>query len=236
MNITSANDLPDVMTSVLPIEAQQLFIEVFNREKSAGFNDATSFEIAWLVIKSKFKNVEGYWVAMSEDFKMPELYTFDMSEADTKVIMNSENEELVIEAILADNTLNTEGKFFTEEELVDIAAQINLHGSTLPDVDHEKLKGLIAKYGNNMDAIKHELKSEKGFFKSIKAVVEKGKLWIQAALDKRYKNHTDKFKKLSIEAVADSDNDGRLRKPTYLGFTFTNTPKLAGASVVSVSA
>lgn len=236
MIISTANDLPEVMTSILPIEAQQMFVEIFNKEKSAGYSDAVAFEIAWVIIKSKFKNVEGYWVAMSEEFKTPELYTFEMSDADTKVIMNSENEEIVIEAILADNTLNTEGKFFTEEELQDIALQINSYGSTLPDVDHEKLKGLISKYGHNMDAIKAELRSEKGIFKTIKAVVDKGKLWIQAALDKRYKNHTEKFKKLSIEAVADSMPNGRLIKPTYLGFTFTNTPKLLGASVVKVSA
>lgn len=235
MNITTANDLPDVMTSILPIEAQQLFIEVYNREKLAGFPDATSFEIAWLVIKSKFRQVEGYWVAMSEDFTIPTLYTFELSDSETKVVMNSENEELVIDAILADNTPNTEGKFFTTEELEDIALQINTQGSTLPDVDHEKLKGLITKYGNNIEAIKTELREEKGIFKSIKAVVEKGKLWIQAALDKRYKNHTDKFKKLSIEALADSDFDGRLRKPKYMGFTFTNTPKLINADIVKVA-
>lgn len=232
MDITTANDLPKVMTDVLPIEAQQLFVEVFNREKTAGFPDAVSFEIAWLVIKSKFKQVEGYWVAMSE---AATLYTFDMSDTETKVIMNSENEEIVIEAILADNTANTDGKFFTETELQDIATQINTFGSTLPDVDHEKLKGLVQKYGNNVEAIKAELQREKGIFKTIKAIVDKGKLWIQAALDKRYKNHTEKFKKLSIEAVADKGDNGRLINPKYLGFTFTNVPKLPGADIVSVS-
>ena len=51
-------------------------------------------------------------------------------------------------------------------------------------------------------------------------------------LDKRYKNHVDKFNSLSIEAFADSDESKRLRNPKYLGFTFTNNPKLKSAKIV----
>jgi cation transport regulator ChaB len=236
MKIATVNDLPTVITEVLPFEAQQLFVEVYNREISSGFSDALAFEIAWTVIKSKFKLVEGYWVAMSQDFIAPEFYTFELSEEDTKIVMNSDTEEIIMEAILADNTYNNKGEFFEEEDLQAIAAQINAFGSTLPDVDHEKLQSLVTKYGNNIEAIRGELQKEKGIFKKITAIVEKGKLWIQAALDKRYKNHTDKFKKLSIEAYGDKDrNTGRIKNPIYMGFTFTNKARLANAKIVSVT-
>lgn len=233
MILTTVNDLPKVMRESMPEDAQELFLRVFNAEKIQGFSDADSFEIAWLIIKKKFRQVEGIWVAESQN--MPMVYTFQMDVEDPKIVMNSETEELVMDAILADNTPNTEGKYFTEEELQDMAVQINTWGSTLPDIDHEKLTSLLRKYGNNVDRIKSELTSEKGIFKSIKAMVNNGKLWIQSVLDKRYKNHVDKFKSLSIEALAESDTDGRLRKPTYLGFTFTNNPKLAAADIVKVS-
>jgi hypothetical protein len=114
-----------------------------------------------------------------------------------------------------------------------MADQINTYGSTLPDVDHEKLMTLVKKHGRDQVAIMNSLKNEKGIFKSIKAAVTNGKLWIQAILDKRYKNHTDRFKALSIEAFADVEGD-RLTNPQYLGFTFTNTPKLPGAQIASV--
>lgn len=218
----------------MPEEAQSMFISIYNTEKLAGFSDADSFEIAWIMIKKRFRSIEGIWVAESQN--IPELYTFSMTTEEPKIVMNSDTEELVMDAILADNTPNTDGKFFTEEELQDMALQINTWGSTLPDVDHEKLMSLLKKYGNNTELIKQELKQEKGIFKSIKAVVDKGKLWIQSVLDKRYKNHTDKFKSLSIEALAESDTTGRLRKPVYLGFTFTNKPKLLSADIVKVSA
>jgi hypothetical protein len=234
MIISTTNDLPKVMRETMPEEALALFLHIFNVEKQAGLSDADSFEIAWLIIKKKFRQVEGTWVAESNE--MPEIFTFEMDTEDPKIVMNSETEELVMDAILADNTPNKEGKFFTEEELQDIAGQINTWGSTLPDVDHEKLTSLIKKYGRDTDKIRAELRNEKGIFKSIKAVVEKGKLWIQTALDKRYKNHTDKFKSLSIEALADSEPSGRLRKPIYLGFTFTNNPKLINADIVKVAA
>ena len=134
---------------------------------------------------------------------------------------------------MADTNKNTDGDFFTEEELKVIETQINTFGSTLPDVDHEKLNSLVQRYGNNYDAIVAELRKEKGIFKNIKAVFEKGKLWIQAVLDKRYKNHTEKFKGLSIESLAKRDDDGRLRNPKYLGFTFTNNPKLVAAKIAA---
>jgi hypothetical protein len=136
-----------------------------------------------------------------------------------------------MEAILATTDKNTDNKFFTEDELSDISAQINTLGSTLPDVDHEKLQELVKKYGNNYEAIKTEIAKEKGVFKTIRSALKDGKLWIQAVLDKRYKNLVQKFGSLSIEALADADVTGRLRQPKYLGFTFTNNPKLKAARI-----
>lgn len=223
--------LPLEIQRILPDAAKSAFIEVFNNSYNKHKSEAQAFATAWSVIKQRFRKVDGKYVAMSEDFKNPVLYTFQLSEPTTKIVMNADIEEIVMDAVLATDEVNTDGKYFTIQELEELAMQINTSGSTLPDVDHEVLSNLIKAHRNNYDRIKTELYQRKGIMKSIKAVVDKGKLWIQATLDKRYKNHIDRFKGLSIEAVADSDESGRLTHPTYLGFTFTNTPKLPSAQI-----
>jgi hypothetical protein len=220
--------------NLLPEEGQDYFEEVYNSSLRNGRSPVFAEAVATEMVKSKLTLVEGKLVAMSNSFKPTKLYSFNLNNVDSRIIMNSENEEFVMEAVLANTEKNTENKYFTVEELNDISNQINLLGSTLPDVDHEKLNALVAKYGNDYEKIRKELVSEKGIFKTIKSMVKDGKLWIQAQLDKRYKNHADKFSKLSIEALADSDKKGRLHNPKYLGFTFTNTPKLEGAEIVKV--
>jgi cation transport regulator ChaB len=228
--------LPEFIRKILPIEAQKYFLEIY---KSAvkGYDDQTAFMFAWEATKLKMQKVGNTYVIniapQEKEIELPEVYQFPVEESETSIVMNSETEELIMEAILADTKFNTDGKRFTEVELNQMADQINTYGSTLPDVDHEKLMSLVKKHGRDQVAIMNSLKNEKGIFKSIKAAVTNGKLWIQAVLDKRYKNHTDKFKALSIEAFADVEGD-RLTNPQYLGFTFTNTPKLPGAQIASV--
>lgn len=221
----------DKLKSVLPSSGVKYFEDVYNTCLSNGSSEGVAVEVAWSAVKSKLVQGNGSLVAMSDNFETPTLFSFEMSQPEISVVTNSETEEIILDAILADTTPNTEGKFFTDEELLSISEQINSLGSTLPDVDHEKLNRLVKKYGNNYDAIVSELNKEKGIFKSIKASFEKGKLWIQAVLDKRYKNHVNKFKGLSIESLAKSDETGRLRNPRYLGFTFTNKPKLKAARI-----
>jgi cation transport regulator ChaB len=247
MVYSTIESLPEFIRKILPIEAQTYFLEVY---KSAlkGYDDQTAFMFAWEAVKMKMqKTSKGYIININtnsvninseteeeDDEDEPEVFQFPVEASETNIVMNSETEELIMEAILADTSHNTDGLRFTELELQSIADQINMYGSTLPDVDHEKLMTLIKRHGRDQVAIMNSLKNEKGIFKSIKAAVEKGKLWIQAVLDKRYKNHTDKFKALSIEAFADRDGD-RLINPIYLGFTFTNTPKLPVAQIASVN-
>jgi cation transport regulator ChaB len=223
--------LPLELRNVLPEKGQAVFLEVFNNSYNKHKSEAQAFATAWSVIKGRFNKVDGKYVANSKDFTVPTLYSFSLSEPTTKVIMNADIEEIVMEAVLATDERNTEGKYFTTEELGQIAEQININGSTIPDTEHEVLQTLIKTYGHNYDKIRNELKNKKGIMKSIKAAVEDGKLWIQAVLDKRYKNHLEKFKGLSIEAVADADITGRLKNPMYLGFTFTNNPKLRNAQI-----
>jgi cation transport regulator ChaB len=226
--------MPLEIKNILPDSGKAVFSEVYNNSYNKHKSEAQAFATAWSVVKQRFRKVDGKFVANSNDFVLPELFSFELTEPSTKIVMNADTEEIHMEAVLATEEPNKSGKFFTVEELEQLANQINAEGSTLPDVDHEVLQGLVNKYGNNIDLIKKELQQRKGIMKSIRAVVDKGKLWIQAVLDKRYKNHIDKFKGLSIEAVADSTpGPGRLKNPTYFGFTFTNNPQLSGAQIAA---
>lgn len=235
MTLFNKIDIPSSIKS-LPQVAQDFFMETY-KKLYKGDNEATAFAIAWKATKSRLKKSEGCYVAMTEDFVTPEIYTFDLSFEPSGLIMNTANEELVMEAVLANTDFNSKGQAFTEVELNEIAEQINTFGSGMPDVDHEKLKELAAKFGNNQELILQEIKKEKGIFKSIKALVHNGKLWIQQHLDKRYKNKIEKYNKLSIEVFANVDkNTGRLSKPKYLGYTLTSNPSIKSLPAASIVA
>lgn len=226
-------DIPKSVLS-LPKVAQDFFMETY-KKLYKGDNEAKAFAIAWEATKNRLRHSEGKYVAMTEDFVSPELYTFDLSYEPSGLIMNSVGEEIVMEAVLANTDMNSKGQFFTEEELNILAEQINKEGSGVPDVDHQKLIELAKKYGNNPDKIRAEIQKEKGIFKAIKAIVHNGKLWIQQHLDKRYKNHIEKFNKLSIEVFADVDKGtGRLKNPKYVGYTLTNNPSIKSLPSVTL--
>jgi cation transport regulator ChaB len=226
--ITTVEGLPEYIKEILSPDAQEYFLKILLLAyKNYGEDD--SMHLAWEATKLKIQKVGTVYVTNNYYNNM--VKSLDMSPEETNIAINSDTEEIIMDAVLADTNLNTDGKYFTEQELVTLAEQINTFGSTVPDVDHEKLMTLVKKHGRDHDAIMTELKNEKGIMKNIKASVEKGRLWVRATLDKRFKNHLDKFKALSIEAFADVEQDGRYVNPQYLGFTFTNNPKLKGAQI-----
>lgn len=228
--------IPDSVNKILPKEGKEFYTSVFNKSFSRLKDSGAAHKVAWSLTKSKFRNTGGVWVANAGDFVSPQLYTFELSPVEGEVLVVNAGDDIILNAVLATTeTQRVEGGHFTEVELEELAAQINSEGSTLPDKDHETLIRLRDKYGNNVEAIKREMRKEKGLFTKIKAAVKDGKLWIQAWLDKRYQSYRDHFKRLSIEALAVKDSvTGRLHKPKYLGFTFADklTPQLPGAVVV----
>lgn len=223
-----------MIKEILPQEAAEFYQQVYDEAMSGGRDDALASKIAWTATRSRMTEVGGQLVCNSESFSVPRLFTFtfDIEPEREFIVMNSDTGELELDAVLATTEPRTpDGKYFTEVELEELAMQINEEGSTLPDVDHATLQSIVAKYGGDYDKIVAELKREKGIFKNIKAAVKNGKLWVRAQLDKRYKNYTEQFRGLSIEAIGHTTKQGRVTKPRYLGFTFTNTPRIPGAGV-----
>lgn len=225
-------NIPKSIQNVLPQAGQKMYADVYKKSFSKHGDDVLASNVAWAIVKSRFQKQDQGFVAMDSHFKPVEMFKFDVEAKDELLIKNGEDGEVIVEGVLADTSRNTEGKYFAEEDLMSIAEQINKFGSTYPDVEHEKLNEVYDMYFNNPQKVLSELKTRKGLFTSIKAIYEKGKLWIKAHLDKRYKNHISKFRGLSIEAFGKSLPDGRVTNPIYAGFTFTNTPKLKAAQLV----
>ena len=228
MPYSNISQLPSSIKKVLPKHGQSMFMKIINQQLKKGSKESLAFQVAWGVIKKRFKKVKGKWVANDSDFVMPELYELRLQPNESELIINEVDGELVIDAVLASTYpfKNDKGekRVWTEEALVEMANQINLEGSTNPIFTHEELGKAFVKHGGNIEMVANELKKNRGLIKSIKAVVEKGKLWIRAMLDKRYRNHVKQFKGVSIEAFSTPVNS-LLTKPKYLGFIFTNHPR-----------
>lgn len=233
MPYNNISELPASIRKVLPESGQKVFLEVFNSSYAKHRSDSVAMEMAWGVVKKRFKRVDGMFVANSSDYETPQLYSFSVEVSDNEFILNSDGDEVILDAVLATTEKRaSDGAYFDEEGLSHLAEQINSGGSALPDVDHAVfLNTLKQAYGLATDKIVELVKQQKGVFKSIKAAVKNGKLWIKAILDKRYKNHVSKFKALSIEAVGKRDSTGRILNPAYVGFTFTDKPNLQGAKI-----
>jgi hypothetical protein len=221
---------------ILPKEGFRMYTGIAKAQMAKGNSQAVAEAVAWKIVKSKFQKVEDKWVANESDFVKPELYELHLEATGNELVVSDVDGELIVDAVLATTKafINPRGeeRFFTDEDLMDIANQINSQGSTNPIFTHAELAELVMKHGFNYELVANELKNNRGLIKSVKAVVEKGKLWIRAMLDKRYKNHVNKFKGVSIEAFS-TPQGNRLTKPQYLGFIFTNNPRDSQATIAA---
>lgn len=229
-------DLFNNINVLLPESGKKAFSDVVKSQMSSGKSETEAIQVGWSVVKKRLKKSENGWLANSADFEVPSIYTFEIDVNNNSFLFNDENGEVVFEAILASTTPNNDGVYLDVEDLNSIADQINERGSTLPDVQHENYKEILSTYiGVPAEQINHsdlyqKMINKKGIFKEIKAAVKDGKLWVRGFLDKRYKKQVSSFKSVSIEAIGKQRN-GRLMNPTYLGFTFTNSPKLPEAAL-----
>jgi hypothetical protein len=143
-------------------------------------------------------------------------FTIDTSEA---LISRTEDGEEYISAVLSDTGVDSCGTAMPEEVLKRWAEQIN-RDTPVGDVDHEEYDKLI-QAGYTNEQVKSKLKAKKGIAKAIKAIVDKGKLWVRLLIDKRYRNVVNKANGLSVEAIVTKDMDtNSIVDGDLLGFTF----------------
>ncbi len=194
----------------LPSNVRKKWVVVFNSVFSKE-GEKTAFIIAngmldkWLVKRSKhvkkqkkllFEKAKRSLVKRSDGF-----YTIDF----------------VLTDILRDST----GLRMSLPLLEKWAEQLNSTIQIFGDTDHEEFDIVADSDLSSDEAIRVLRNSKKGFAKSIKAFIEKGKLWIRALVDPRARDIVNKAKGISLEADLEIDVrtntavDGELG-----GFTF----------------
>jgi cation transport regulator ChaB len=203
----------------LPKPAISLFREVANRQLKKGDSEATALKIAWGVVKKRFKQVDGKWVAKTDAFREITYYEFSAKPAE-EFITRSENGVDYHNYILTDIWADSAGTAPTEDLIKKWASWIN---ETQPEVDtdHELFERARRTYGDDVNKVSKIMQAKKGIARAMSAVVDKGRLIVSLAFDKRYKNYVDKIKGLSIEAAATRDKlTNKFVSGDLLGFTF----------------
>jgi len=183
----------------------------------------------------KVEEHQSEMIAQSNEAFESQLYSFNLNKSNETLISMSKEGDIVMEAVLADDQISSDGKYFTKAALISMAEQINVKGMALPDVQHETYNRLMNE-SNSLPEFMSKLKQEKGVFKKIKAFFRGGKLLIRAWLGKEYSSLTEHYKGLSIEAagVCSEDHPNAYHDAIPLSFTFTNSPKIKGANILNV--
>ncbi len=233
MQYKSNNELPKSIKK-LPSPVQTLFRESYNKV-SDKYNDDKSFRIAWTFVKKKFKMVDGKWIARGMSANT---FTFKLQSKEGDFVQRADNGEFFIEGVLSDTLPDELGTSFTEEALKSFAKQIN-EGNILGGITHQEFDELKIKYSHldDNEFIARARTERKGILKVIKAIYDKGKLWIKAIVDKRYANHIKRFKKMSIEAFVPPSlrKGGKFYGGTIIGLALDNNAINPRAMITSAS-
>jgi cation transport regulator ChaB len=219
--INSNKELPSGIQR-LPQKAQSIYRESYNTMYSKHKDESVSSKIAWNVVKQHFKKVDDHWVGKGMS---AETYTFNIDTKDDLFIQKADDGNFYIEGTLSDIFPDSDGWSFTEEALIDFANQIN----NLPifgGITHQEWQELKMKYSHlpEEEFIEKARNERKGILKTVKAIYEKGKLWIKAIVDKRYVNQIRKFNKMSLEAYVPKQmkEAGKYLGGKILGFALDN--------------
>ena len=137
-----------------------------------------------------------------------------------ELIKRSEAGDEYIDFVLTDTLPDKEGVQYPLKLLEKWAKKVNEGDMLLGDIDHAEYDRLLAS-GLGADEVIEKLKSKTGIAKGLKAIINDGKLWIRAIIDKRYKSMIkNKAKGVSLEALLVRDSDGNIVDGDLGGFTF----------------
>ena len=206
-------------------------------------------------VQNKNKNIQKKWIAMYKTALSKSDEASALSVANnwlkkqkivkqtfTKVYFEIDSNQLIkqdangdeyISAVLATTEKTKEGKTFTEDLLKKWEEDINNGNIIVGDVDHEFFDKIAMSATDRQ--IKTALKDKPSIAKTVKAIYDKGKLWVRLLIDKRYKNVIKKAKGLSIEGLVESDENGIVNNGELWGMTFcvNETPAHNGLAILA---
>lgn len=211
MPYENANDtsLPEYIIKQPPaIRARWIF--VFNKTYEE-HGEEMAFIVAnkWLLRESKKS-----FVARSKRH----IVHFNIDDKDGFIKRDEEGNDY-ISFVLTDTTSDPAIQY-TPELLKGWADSINGGNYIVGDFNHREYDLIMATSGS-AEEIGNKLKEKKGIAKAVKAVYEKGKLWVKALIDKRYKN---KIKQAGVSLEANIPEEtmygGQATEGDLFGFSF----------------
>ena len=148
------------------------------------------------------------------------------------LVVRSEGGEEFVSFKLADIYKDQYGLQLPDTVLKEWADKINSGEiEVLGDIDHQEFKDKSIDMMLNPD---FDFKKKDGIAKTVKAIFDKGRLWVRAMIDKRYKKQLQKSKGVSMEALVKRHPEtNQIVGADLLGFTFgvKDDPAISGTEV-----
>jgi len=154
----------------------------------------------------------------------------------TQMVSRTDDGNIAVSFKLADVFKDKFGVQLPEKVLKKWEAKLN-SGSILGDIDHEAYEQLMKQNLSDEEFV-HRLENKPSIAKSIKAVFDKGRLWVKAIVDKTYESLLNKAKGVSMEASIIRNDSGDIVDADLHGFTFgvKNDPVIEGTGVNRLAA
>lgn len=198
----------------LPSTLKTKWIMIFNKvEKDDGESAALVVANKWLKRQVKVSSVEG------KTDKAYFIEKISLKLSDKQLIKKSSDGEEYIDFILTDDGYDSQGVQYPKSLLTKWTEQVN-NEIFVGDIDHKEYDDIVDKATTIEQAAVLIKSAKRGIAKTVKAVFEKGKMWVRAVIDKRYKKLIEKANGVSLEAIVTRDADGKVIDGDLLGFTF----------------
>jgi hypothetical protein len=223
-NLLNAVDLPAYVQS-LPLSGQAKWSAIFKDTAEREGNDIALL-VANLWLQRYLKEDE------EQNGTTLERISFEVDTDAKELVTRSENGQEYISFKLADVMKDQFGVQLNGGILQKWADKINGGSKLQGDIDHEEYDRLLA-MGLSEEEMKERLVGKNGLATAVQAIYEKGKLWVRALIDKRYKKAISKAQGVSMEALIERDNQGNVLNGELLGWTFAvkDTPGVEGTTI-----
>lgn len=152
--------------------------------------------------------------------KAPLLETIVFELNGEQLIKQTSDGEEYIDFVLVDDKPDKKGNKYPDSLLQKWAELINNGETFVGDIDHAEYDKIVSMATSPERAAELIRNTKKGIAKTLKAVYEKGKLWVRAIIDKRYKKQIENARGVSLEAVVSRDDNKQIVDGSLLGFTF----------------
>jgi len=223
-----STDLPSYIKK-LSDDIKAKWIAVFNSVyEKEGEKIAMIAANKWLQRRVKITSVEG----KADSALFIERITLELN--DKQLIKQTEDGEDYVDFVMTDTGADNEGNKYPEYLIKRWTEKINSGESFIGDIDHKEYDEILANSSTVEEAAELIKSTKKGIAKTVKAYFDKGRMWVRAIIDKRYKKVIERAKGVSLEAIISRNLNGEITDGDLLGFTFAvdHRPKNPRAVIV----